>query len=187
MANSVVFSRLLDEYGNLEEAGDGVAKDPTKEISGQTTDNLEDVVPKKTGGQLMQTEERNIGAVTWAVYRRYLQFAGGVLWVPLILLLLTLFQSAQGKFGFPNNTYGLLIDIFVVGNTLFLAFWTSTSIPGFKQGDYIAVYASLGNVILPHSKELTDFYSNRSRAIILLFLSGSGICVGFPLCSCICP
>ncbi|EEB88677.1 hypothetical protein MPER_13351, partial [Moniliophthora perniciosa FA553] len=30
------------------------------------------------------------------------------------------------------------------GNTLFLGFWTSQSIEGFQQGEYIAVYASLG-------------------------------------------
>lgn len=32
----------------------------------------------------------------------------------------------------------------VVGNTLFLGFWTAGSIPGFRQGDYMAVYTGFG-------------------------------------------
>lgn len=32
----------------------------------------------------------------------------------------------------------------LVGNNLFLGFWTAQSIPGFRQGDYMAVYAALG-------------------------------------------
>jgi hypothetical protein len=42
----------------------------------------------------------------------------------------------------------------LVGNNLFLGFWTAKSIPGFRQGDYMAVYAGLGgqNVVLPYSE-----------------------------------
>jgi hypothetical protein len=36
------------------------------------------------------------------------------------------------------------IFFLLVGNNLFLGFWTSESIPGFRQGDYMAVYAALG-------------------------------------------
>ena len=32
----------------------------------------------------------------------------------------------------------------VVGNNLFLGFWTNLSIKGFREGDYMAVYAALG-------------------------------------------
>ena len=49
---------------------------------------------------LMQTEERNTGAVKWTVYQKYLGFAGGVIWAPIIVLLLTLTQGAQGVFLF---------------------------------------------------------------------------------------
>lgn len=31
-----------------------------------------------------------------------------------------------------------------VGNTLFLGFWTSETIPGFTQSDYMGTYAALG-------------------------------------------
>jgi hypothetical protein len=35
---------------------------------------------------------------------------------------------------------------YLVGNNLFLGFWTAYNIPGFKQGDYMAVYAALGEL-----------------------------------------
>lgn len=36
------------------------------------------------------------------------------------------------------------LNFWTVGNNLFLGFWTSKSIHGFRQGDYMAVYAALG-------------------------------------------
>jgi ATP-binding cassette subfamily C (CFTR/MRP) protein 1 len=44
----------------------------------------------------MQLEERNVGAVSWDVYKKYLCFAGGLVWAPVILALLTLTQANQG-------------------------------------------------------------------------------------------
>ncbi|KZP09468.1 multidrug resistance-associated ABC transporter [Athelia psychrophila] len=120
MNNSVVFSRLMEEYGNLEQEKETGPK-AAKEVASETA-----VDPKKAETDLMTTEERETGAVSWSVYTKYLRFAGGLFWAPLILLLLTLSQVAQ------------------VGNTLFLGYWTAQSIPGFVQADYMAVYASLG-------------------------------------------
>ena len=39
---------------------------------------------------------------------------------------------------------GALSHVDLVGNNLFLGFWTSSSIPGLTQGGYMAIYASLG-------------------------------------------
>lgn len=39
---------------------------------------------------------------------------------------------------------GILIRFGLVANTLFLGFWTSSTIPGFSQGDYMGTYAALG-------------------------------------------
>ncbi|KAF5390969.1 hypothetical protein D9757_004019 [Collybiopsis confluens] len=75
---------------------------------------------------LIQAEERNVGAVTWYTYNQYFTAAGGLMWIPIILALVTLMQACQ------------------VGNTLLLGFWTAESIPGFHQGDYIGLYAALG-------------------------------------------
>ena len=34
--------------------------------------------------------------------------------------------------------------MFLVGNNLLLGFWTADSIPGFNEGQYMALYAGLG-------------------------------------------
>ena len=41
-------------------------------------------------------EERNRGSVPFSIYARYLKHAGGVIWAPVIILLLTLMQGASG-------------------------------------------------------------------------------------------
>lgn len=126
IANGAVFSRLMEEYGSQEKDDEAAATGSTEK---------EDKVPEdahakqddKTSAAtpLMQVEERETGAVTWKVYASYFRMAGSVLWAPAIALLLALSQGAQ------------------VGNNLFLGFWTAESIHGFKQGDYMAVYAAL--------------------------------------------
>ncbi|KXN89182.1 Multidrug resistance-associated protein 1 [Leucoagaricus sp. SymC.cos] len=126
MQDSVVFARLMEEHGSREqeEAEEEAGKKERKEKDGKG-EGPGDGVAKK-GGELMQTEERNVGAVTWDVYARYLRFAGGIIWAPIVIALLALTQGTQ------------------VVNNLFLGFWTSQSIRGFKQGDYMAVYAGFG-------------------------------------------
>ncbi|KAF7373650.1 Oligomycin resistance ATP-dependent permease YOR1 [Mycena sanguinolenta] len=124
MREGVVFSKLMEEYGNLDEEHASGSKG-TKKAAAADADQ-EDVDAKKGQTALMQEEERNIGAVTVETYGKYLKFAGGLVWAPIILLLLTLAQAAQ------------------VGNNLFLGFWTGNSIHGFRQGEYMAVYAALG-------------------------------------------
>ncbi|KAF8066646.1 multidrug resistance-associated ABC transporter [Lyophyllum atratum] len=125
MGDSVVFSRLMEEYGSLDEEKehDGKERDARK---GTKDEQEEGADEKKPGAALMQAEERNTGSVTWDVYAGYLRFAGGIVWAPIIIILLTLTQGAQ------------------VGNNLFLGFWTAGTIHGFRQGDYMAVYAGLG-------------------------------------------
>ena len=109
----------MEEYGNLETdlQQDDQPKPKRKDKDDAKIDD--GAGPKKADTALMQLEERNVGAVTWSVYYKYLGFAGSVAWAPLLLSLLTLSQVAQG------------------------------SIPGFAQGDYIAVYALLGEDWMP--------------------------------------
>ncbi|KAJ7746241.1 multidrug resistance-associated ABC transporter [Mycena metata] len=123
MKEGVVFSRLMEDYGNLDEEEQAVVKGEKTAI---VADEKEEVDLKKGQAALMQTEERMTGAVSFETYAKYFKFAGGVVWVPLLLSLLTLGQLAQ------------------VGNNLFLGFWTANSIKGFRQGEYMAVYAALG-------------------------------------------
>ena len=88
-----VFSRLMDEYGNESR------KDNRKErIAGLANNGIEpfEYKPNSAEDVLMQLEERNIGAVSWEVYKKYLQFAGGLVWAPVVLALLILTQANQG-------------------------------------------------------------------------------------------
>lgn len=95
MSNGVVLARLIDEYGNLEQ-------EKENQISEKAIGNVDEakgkLEGKKAGAALMSIEERATGAVTWSTYSNYLQSAGGILWAPTILILLTLAQGAQGYY-----------------------------------------------------------------------------------------
>lgn len=98
MTKSIVFSRIMDEYGNLEaEERDEPESKKKSVMKGHGTSDSNEIGAKKEAAALMQKEERNTGSVTWDVYRKYLGFAGGVIWVPFLFLLLTLTQGAQGN------------------------------------------------------------------------------------------
>lgn len=95
MSHSVVFARLIEEYGN---------PDSRKQGAGATTTANGNQKEAQKGGDspvsdaLMQAEERNTGAVTWDVWKKYLQSAGGYFWVPIILGLLLLSQANNGMY-----------------------------------------------------------------------------------------
>jgi ABC-type multidrug transport system ATPase subunit len=131
MSESIVFKRLMEEYGNLEKAEiqssePAALEEVKKKIDEPKDAHLKQDDKKAERTALMQTEERNTGAVTWNTYASYLRYAGSLVWGPTILGLLLLSQAAA------------------VGNNLFLGFWTDEQIKGFTQGDYMAVYAALG-------------------------------------------
>lgn len=143
MKDSVVFTNLMDEYGRLERQTDGrgLRKLPTN----VTTEGYGKMDSKTVNANLMQAEERNIGAISWNVYEKYMTYAGGLVWAPVIIGLLLLLEAARGAWCLTSflSTYTLML---AVGNNLFLGFWTSSSIHGFRQGEYMAVYAGLGGV-----------------------------------------
>ena len=93
MRDSVVFSRLMDEHGSLEQQKQMKELKPEEGIAEKSHKHQD----KAAAADLMQDEERNIGAVTWTIYAKYMRFAGGLFWAPLILMLLTLSQGAQGN------------------------------------------------------------------------------------------
>ena len=144
MANSVVFAHLMEEHGNLESEPDQPEGGARRKRMDNKDAKFDEAEPKKADAGLMQIEERNIGAITWSVYRKYLGFAGSVAWAPFLLLLLTLSQVAQGTSWHFALKIRFLMLFILVGNNLFLGFWTSSSIPGLTQGGYMAIYASLG-------------------------------------------
>jgi hypothetical protein len=57
----------------------------------------------------MQIEERNIGAVEWETYGKYLKFGGGVRWGLLIVILLLFAQAAQGRRSLAVNSAPFLL------------------------------------------------------------------------------
>ncbi|CAL1710985.1 unnamed protein product [Somion occarium] len=123
MSDNGKFARLMDEYGNLESGKEKTEPEDAKDLKGKAPE------PKDTNkiqSALMQEEERMTGSVAGTVYLKYLRYAGGLLLLPLLLVLLTAYQGSM------------------VANNLFLGFWTSESIPGFSQGDYMATYGGLG-------------------------------------------
>ncbi|KAJ3481401.1 hypothetical protein NLI96_g7684 [Meripilus lineatus] len=120
--HSVLFSQIMNEYGSPETTEKGAVE----EAKVQESSGGEEVKQQKAQIGLMQDEERLTGSVSFKVYAGYFRFSGGLVWAPLILLLLTLSQAAQ------------------VANNLFLGYWTAGSIPGFSQGEYMATYAGLG-------------------------------------------
>lgn len=114
-SNSVVFSRLMDEYGNLDQEGEEEKEAEREEeaVKGKT-DAPEDAGEKKAQAALMQAEERSTGAVSLDTYLKYFKYAGTILWAPTIIILLLASQGASSAcmLGFlvilPSNTFAFL-------------------------------------------------------------------------------
>ena len=94
MNGSAVFANLMEEHGShRSRTGITERKGAIDRNIGEGVKGMDDV--------LMQTEERNVGAVPWTTYKKYLGFAGGLIWAPVIIIILLLDQTAQGAFGAP--------------------------------------------------------------------------------------
>lgn len=76
----------MGEEGNATKAM--VAVQPDKKAAARKQDDIVGMV---------LDEERNTGAIPFIVYRKYLKAAGGLIWAPVILLLLTFMQAANGE------------------------------------------------------------------------------------------
>ena len=92
MKDSVLFSRVMEEYGTHDKEEEEEAQ--KAEEDDKAKDAKKDKSNKKDG--LMQAEERLTGSVTGSVYKQYFQFSGGLFKLPVILLLLTGYQGASG-------------------------------------------------------------------------------------------
>ena len=62
-------------------------------------------------------------------------------------------------FSFPILLQWTDHELILVGNNLFLGFWTSQSIHGFRQGDYMAVYAALGKNPRENARSRVDNFN----------------------------
>jgi hypothetical protein len=93
MKEGVVFSQLMEEYGNLDHAPEHASTG--KGVKAAMVAHEEKIA--ETAPALMQIEERNTGAVTFETYGKYLKHAGTLVWAPIILLLLVFLQAAEGE------------------------------------------------------------------------------------------
>lgn len=107
----------------MNEFGSSSTEKHTEETIDEPVAKANPKTPVGGGGKLLLDEEREIGAVSWRVYTKYGQAMGSWAWVALCASLLCFTQGAN------------------VANSLFLGFWSGGTIHGFKQGDYMAVYA----------------------------------------------
>ncbi|KTW27041.1 hypothetical protein T552_02533 [Pneumocystis carinii B80] len=78
---------------------------------------------------LMQNEEREIGSIKFKVYIKYIKAAAGLWIIPIVILLLSIFQFSS------------------IGNNLWLSFWMKNQFE--KSAEfYMIIYASLGFIEL---------------------------------------
>jgi len=94
MTDGLEFSKFMKEFGTSREQEE-------EEKAMDLTAEEEEALKKKTAkmrnatasaNTMMQTEERNTGAVSWKVYRDYLKAGNGVVLVPLVIFSLILMQ-----------------------------------------------------------------------------------------------
>lgn len=91
MSHKSSFANLIEEYGaEKSNKGNATGKNETQAASYDSS-------TKEQLDSLMQIEERNVGSVTSTVYKRYLRAAGGLKWLPLLIVFLVLNEGANGS------------------------------------------------------------------------------------------
>jgi ABC-type multidrug transport system ATPase subunit len=95
MSNSAVFRQLIKDHSDRDYEKSAVPDQKIGSLSGMDHPGIEDW-SKTENAALMEAEERNVGAVSWNVYRKYLRSSGGLFWVPIILCLLLLNEVGSG-------------------------------------------------------------------------------------------
>jgi ABC-type multidrug transport system ATPase subunit len=110
MARGGEFSAFIKEFGSTEEdkvenedeevaimnsgiKGEGSKVDSAAGLT-REKEKLEKMKKATPGATLMQTEERNTGAIQWDVYQTYIKAGYGGVIIPLLVLSLVLMQGA---------------------------------------------------------------------------------------------
>lgn len=93
MANNGNFSRFYAEFESTDAKEEDGGEMVDEEI---VIDKGADARKKMVAGAgMMQTEERNTGAIGGKIYKEYLRAGNGKILVPLVLAVLVLLQAAQ--------------------------------------------------------------------------------------------
>jgi len=91
MSNGDAFAKFVQEFGS--------GQDKTEDEKGIEVANEkdeEDTQRNAAGGKaMMQTEERNTGAVTWKIYKAYIKAARGEIVVPFLFFTLFFMQVSN--------------------------------------------------------------------------------------------
>nr|KAJ3413496.1 hypothetical protein HK105_002059 [Polyrhizophydium stewartii] len=136
MAADGEFATLMRSYGGVEDAesddaessegGDAVEKTA---VGAGSRGNAKGVIAdadKKDVRELMQSEERATGTVDKKVWASYFRAAGGFWFGVGVVVILAIMQGSQSA------------------NNIWLAIWSSNSIPNFDVNKYIGVFAGIG-------------------------------------------
>uniref|UniRef100_A0A8H7Y0W3 ABC transporter n=1 Tax=Psilocybe cubensis TaxID=181762 RepID=A0A8H7Y0W3_PSICU len=165
IARKGAFSAFIAEFGAAEEdeekeqedeevAIDEASSASTKVKEGAAKSKKEkeglDKVKSSVGGAaLMQTEERNTGAISWDIYKDYMKAGRGSVVVPSLLLSLALLQGAT------------------VMSSYWLVWWQENTFER-SQGFYMGLYAMLGV-----AQAIFSFTMGATFALLTFFASQS--------------
>ncbi|KAF8813301.1 ABC transporter [Phlegmacium glaucopus] len=153
MSQGGEFAKLITEFGSKEEEDQKQAEDEEDDIDvrSKTDSEAEKMLQKMkkavAGDALMQTEERNTGAISWEVYRKYLKDGKGQIVLPLLLLSLVLLQGAT------------------VLSSYWLIWWQEDAFHQ-PQGFYMGIYAAFGG-----SQAIFSFFMGATFASLTYFSS----------------
>ncbi|WVW86813.1 hypothetical protein I302_108868 [Kwoniella bestiolae CBS 10118] len=92
----------------------------------KTPSNMKVRDAKAISTKEFEDEERLTGNVTWGTYKAYFKALDSPFYVVVCAVCLLLTQASA------------------IGNSLFLGYWTGSTINGFTQGQYMGVYGGLG-------------------------------------------
>ncbi|OWZ63367.1 hypothetical protein AYX15_04629 [Cryptococcus neoformans] len=143
------FAKLIKEFGNEELAEEKMeTEEEAVESSGPTvTHDRANMMSKGSAHTLMQTEERNVGALKKGTFFDYLKAGKGVFMLPLLFFCIVVAQS------------------FYVITSFWLVWWEETKWPQ-PNGFYMGIYAGLGVGLA-----IALFFQGFSNALINYFAS----------------
>ncbi|KAI0714464.1 P-loop containing nucleoside triphosphate hydrolase protein [Cerioporus squamosus] len=153
MAANGDFAKFVNEFGSKEselEKEEEAVEDDDDDVEGKEKSAAMEVEKRKKrsqGAALMQTEERNTGAVSNEVYKAYIKAGKGYIIVPMLILSVALLQVAQ------------------VMSSYWLVYWQERK---WNQtaGFYMGIYAALGV-----SQAVTFFMMGATFASLTYFAS----------------
>ena len=131
-------ARLVAEYGSQhKERGTQTGAQP---------DAMAELVLPTSVATLMQDEDRELGQVRFATYKRYFLAGGGIGWMPWIMFLVIL---GEGLHGAPIPLALIPTRLLTrlcgeVANQLALGWWSGQTFRNWTHNQYIALYSGIG-------------------------------------------